>query len=374
MKCIDQYEGDMSGMRILMRSDFNVPVEKGYVENDFRIRCGLPTLLYLRDRGAQTVIISHIGRDPKESMQPVAAELKKHIPVTCVPDLVGTEAHAAVSEMHPGDIVLLENLRRHPGETKNDAAFTQALARLGDVYVNDAFAASHRMHASIVGVPKLLPAYGGIRMHEEIAQLSHALNPPSPSVCILGGAKFDTKEPLVRKLLKTYDHVFIGGALSNDVFAALGYEIGRSLVSSAPLADDVFHHGRLLVPTDVVAKRSDGTTRIAAADDMREDEKNVDIGPASIDALKPYIQDAKFILWNGPMGIYEEGFDVWTHALARMVAGSGAHSVVGGGDTVAAITELNLEQKFSFLSTGGGAMLEFLLNGTLPGITALEHI
>jgi len=364
---------NLRSLPVLVRADLNVPVKRGNVENGYRALRALGTLSYLHEMGARTIVISHMGRSKSDTLSSVAEFLKKHINITFVPDIIGKEAMAVSALMRDGEIILLENLRQNEGEEKNDEDFAKALASLAEIYVNDAFASSHRKHASIVGVPKFLPHYAGFLFEEEVAELSAALSPRSPSLCILGGAKFDTKEPLIKKLLETYDHVFVGGALANDIFSALGFQIGRSLVSAAPPSDGIFENGRMLIPVDVVAQKADGSARVARADDVEEDEKIVDIGPKSVDDLEPYIRGAEFILWNGPMGVYEEGFDTWTRAIARIVANSKGYAVVGGGDTVATIHEMGLEKKCGFVSTGGGAMLEFLLDGTLPGIDALAE-
>jgi len=365
-------DGELAGKRVLVRAPLNAPTLKGAVTNDFRIRRAVATIRYLKERGACTILCAHIGRSPSETLLPASRALKQFVPLTFVPDVIGTEARAAIAEMRAGDVILLENLRREEGEANNDEKFARALAGLAELYVNDAFSVSHRRHASIVGVPKFLPHYAGFLLEDEVAHLREALEPPSPSLCILGGAKFDTKEPLIKKMLAVYDRVFVGGALANDVFRACGYEVGRSLVSATPPSDEVFHNGHLIAPVDVVAQKENGQARVVDARDVEKDEKIVDIGPDSVRELAPVIKDAAFILWNGPMGVYEEGFDAWTHALAQVVSQSEAKTVVGGGDTIAAIVELDIEDRFSFLSTGGGAMLEFLLQGTLPGIEALE--
>lgn len=362
---------NLSGKRVLLRADLNVPIEAGVVTDPFRITRTVQTLLYLREHGARTIIAAHLG-DGAQSLEPVADTLNSYLHVQYVPDVVGSEAHLAVSAMADGDIILLENLRREPGEKGNDPAFAHALASLADLYVNDAFAASHRAHASIVGVPQLLPHYAGLLYMDELTHLQKALTPEQPSLVILGGAKFETKEPLIKKLLDTYDNVFLAGALVNDALKAKGCEVGVSRISNHVPGKDVLSHPRLLFPSDVLVERQDGQARVRDIRAVLPDEKIVDIGPESFAALMPYIHAAKTILWNGPTGLYEDGYDDWTHVLAEALAGSTAKTIVGGGDTVAAIANAHVLQQFSFVSTAGGAMIEFLLNGTLPGIEALE--
>lgn len=360
------------GVRVLVRADINVAIVDGAVVDDFRLRRAAETIAYLTARGAQVIVLAHYGRSG-ETLAPVASALAAHTPITFVPDILGAHARAALEAMHDGDAVLLENLRCNPGEETNDEKFGRALAKLGTWYVNDAFAVSHRAHASIVRIPEQLPAHAGLVVQEEVTQLSRALDPSHPSLAILGGAKFETKEPLMRKLIDRYDHLFIGGALANDVFRAKGLEVGRSLVSEKQPASDILLHQKTIAPVDVVAETPDGHSHTRAADEVRPDEKIVDIGPESMKLVAPYIRDAQTILWNGPMGLYEGGYEMWTERMAEHVAASEGTSIVGGGDTVAAITSNALEEQFTFLSTGGGAMLEFLLKGTLPGIEALRQ-
>ncbi len=365
-------DAEISDKKVLLRADLNVPMQGKVVVDTYRIRRSTQSILHLREKGAKTVVLAHIGRDPKESLEAVAEELRKYVPLSFVQDLTGPEAQTAISAMRAGDVLLLENLRRAPGETENDQAFVQELARAGDFYVNDAFSAAHRAHASIVGLAKALPHCGGYLLEEEVENLSLALSPQAPSLAILGGAKFETKEPLIKKLLDAYDHVFLVGALVNDALKAKGHEIGRSLISDGVPDMQVLNNPKLLLPVDVLVERSNGQARVRPVHEVAPDEKIVDIGPESFASLLPYIREAKTILWNGPTGWYEGGYDDWTHALAHAIAESKSQSIVGGGDTVAAIGKSGLDKQFTFLSTAGGAMLEFLLNGTLPGLEALE--
>jgi len=243
---------------------------------------------------------------------------------------------------------------------------------LAEIYVDDAFAAAHRAHASIVGVPRLLPSYAGFLMRNEVREIDAARAPQSPSFAILGGAKFDTKAPLIKLLLEKYDHLFIAGALANDVFKARGLPVGRSLISKELPDASVLEHPHFVAPVDVTVERSDGQARVKKPQEVEADDKIVDIGPDSVALIAPYIASAKFILWSGPTGMYESGYVSWTTAIAELVAKSDARKVIGGGDTIAAIEESGVpHENLGFLSTGGGAMLEYLLKGTLPGIAAL---
>jgi len=374
MKCIDALsEKELLGKRVLVRGGLNVPVKNGIVVNDFRLRRIVMTLSFLKDRGARIILIGHIGRGGEESLKPAADSLRKFLPITFVPKTTGSEVIGAIESMKDGEVLLLENLRKDPREEKNDSEFSKELASYADVFVNDAFSASHRAHSSIVGVAEILPAYAGLVMKDEVEHLQKARSPKGPSLAIVGGSKFETKEHLIETLLGVYDHVFVTGALANDMFKAKGFEVGRSLVSDANPSAKVLDHEGVIIPIDVTAETKDGHGHVTKADNVVPDEKIVDIGPDTIAVLAPYIKNAKTILWNGPTGLYEGGYDQWTRTLATLVAKSDAFSIVGGGDTIATIQEEGLEEQFGFLSTGGGAMLEFLLKGTLPGIEALER-
>ena len=375
MRCIDELsKAELQGKYVLVRAGLDVPLdEHGDVADMFRVKRAAETLQFLSAQGAKVIVLSHIGRDREETNEPVARALKTYVPVVYIPDLLGVAAHQACAHMQDGDILLLENLRRDARESENDPAFAAELAALGEIYVNDAFSVSHRAHASLVGIPKLLPHFAGMLMCAEIRELDHARAPAHPSFAILGGAKFETKAPLIKQLLETYDHVFVTGALANDVFKAKGLPIGRSLISRELPGTDVLSHDHFLSPVDVVVEKPDAQARTTQPELVESDDKIVDIGPESVRLIAPYLEKAQFILWNGPTGLYEAGYMHWTHAIAEIIANSSAKKVIGGGDTIAALQESGTPmEKLGFLSTGGGAMLEYLLNGTLPGVEALE--
>lgn len=374
MKCINEVAPQsLSGMKVILRAGLDEPIENGEVKDIFRLRAAAKTIEYLSRAGARTIVLSHIGREKQETFAPVARALKTIIPVTYVPDILGTHAQIAISEMREGETLLLENLRSDVREVENDAEFAQELAALGDIYVNDAFSVSHRAHASVVGIPKHLQAYAGIQLCEEIKHLEPARMPPTPSLAIIGGAKFETKEPLIEQFLKSYDTVFVTGALMNDVFKAHGLPVGRSIVSKAVPSPAMINHRKLLIPCDVLVETMDGQAIVKRPKEIQSGDKIVDIGPDTFSQLAPYIARAKLVLWNGPSGLYEDGYISWSHAIAEAIAQSSGISIVGGNNTITTIKSSGVsEDAFTFLSTGGGAMLEYLLKGTLPGIAALK--
>ncbi|MBK5215679.1 MAG: phosphoglycerate kinase [Candidatus Pacebacteria bacterium] len=364
----------LSGKSVILRADFNVPIKDGKVLDDFRIKKVIPTIEYLQKKGAKVIIISHIGDDEKESLLPVATKIKKYIKEIKFIEtpIFSDETEKIIKSLKNGDIVLLENLRHETGEKKNSPSFARALSRYGEIYINDAFSVSHREHASVVGITKYLPGYAGFQFMTEIENLSKVFNPKHPFLFILGGAKFETKIPLVKKYLRSADSIFIGGAIANDFFRAKGYEIGTSLVGAVNFQVPLLLKSKnLILPIDVeVTKNS--KTRFVRSSDVEPEENIVDIGPQSILALKDLINKAEFILWNGPLGKYESGFGGATEEILKLISKSKAVSVIGGGDTAALITKLKIEDKFTFVSTGGGATLDFLAKGTLPGIRVLK--
>ncbi len=375
----------LENIPVLVRAALNEPVANGVVTDTFRLTRALPTLAYLQEQGARVIAISHIDETgatgvstSAATLEQVAKRLGEMLPrVSFCPQTIGAVARDAIRKMAPGDVLVLENLRRNRGEVMNDPAFARELATLGDVFVQDSFDTCHRKHASIIGLPTLLPAYAGLDVVDEVRILTQSLKPKSPSFAIIGGAKFATKEPVLAALLKSYDKVFVGGALANDFLKAAGHTVGASLVSDADAEKikSYLSNPRLVLPIDSrVVRPSDqhpASARVATLGDVHPDEIILDHGPATEALLASICSKSKQILWNGPMGKYESGFIEGTDSLARSIAGSGAYSVVGGGDTIAAIEALDILGRFSFISTGGGAMLDFLANGTLPGIAAL---
>ncbi len=362
---------------VLVRAPLNEPIENGEVANDFRLRRAIPTIEFLARAGAKVIVCGHIGRDPNETLAPVYRALSKKLGhVSFCEESVGQRARAAARALYPGDILMLENLRRHSGEVENSPEFAKELAQIADVFVQDAFDTVHRLHASIVGVPAILPSYAGFLLDEEIRQLSIARTPEHPAFAIIGGAKFSTKEPVLKKLLSLYENVFVGGALANDFLGAKGYTLGTSLVSGADnVAINAFLKNKhLVLPIDAYVAHSGAerpSARVAKVDDVHQDESILDAGPDTQKQFSRLALNAKTILWNGPLGHYESGFTEGTKAIASAIAQSGARSIVGGGDTITAIEELDIAEHFSFISTGGGAMLDFLIHGTLPGIEAI---
>lgn len=366
----------LEGKKVLLRTDFNIPLgENGIISLDeaVRIEKSLETIKFLKQAKAKTIIISHIGRDGKQSLEPIAQYLSKKIKITFLKGHIQDFVHEHIEKMKPGDIVMLENLRQDEGEMGNSASFARGLSRLADIYVNDAFAVSHRRNASIVGVPKLLPSYAGLLLQSEISHLSGIFKKPKkPLLFILGGAKFETKLPLIKKYLKIADTVFVGGALQNNFFKSEGKETGESLIDTKRYnLGSLLRTKKVMLPVDLVV-RDGKTTRVCSVDDVKKSEYIVDIGPETIKLLQEKIQKAKMILWNGPLGLYEEGFVESTEQVAKAISKTKSLSIVGGGDTVVTIKKLKLEKKIGFVSTGGGAMLEYLEKGKLPGVDALK--
>jgi phosphoglycerate kinase len=371
MKKITDYK-ELAGKYVMVRSSCNVPLKDGVVQNAYRLNRAVPTLQYLKEAGAKVIVVAHIGRDETDSLGPVLSAFNNLIAMEWGGVIGSAEFTTARNNMQNGDIILAENLRQFPGESDNSLEFTQLLASQAEIYVNDAFDNIHRDHASMVTLPTLLPAYAGITLAQEVTELEKAMQPQSPSLLILGGAKFETKMPLVEKYLALYDNVFVTGALLNDILKAEGKEVGVSLVSDISIAGASFLSSpKLIQAVDVVVQNSFGT-RTVSIDGVQPDEKITDMGPLTIAKLAPYITDAATILWNGPLGLYESGVTGGTHDVAKLIADAHGYSIIGGGDTVAAIEDLGLNEKFGFVSIGGGAMLTLLEHGTTPALEALE--
>jgi phosphoglycerate kinase len=378
---------EVAAKRVLVREDLNVPMSKEGITDDSRIRAAVPTLTHLAERGAMVIVMSHLGRpkgvDPALSLRPVAKALSKSLgrEVQFAEDCVGEVARSAVGRLRPGNVLLLENVRFHPEDEANDPEFARRLASLGELFVNDAFAASHRAHASVVGVAKHLPAYAGELMEAELTALHDALDEPKrPLVAVVGGAKVSTKVGVLRHLLQKVDALLIGGAMANTFFKAEGYPTGSGLVEDSALDDarQVAEKGdkKVVLPVDLVcAKRMEAgePRRVMPATAVEAGWMALDIGPRSVAEFGKHIAGAKTIVWNGPMGVTEiSDFAEGTRAVGEAIATSGAYSLVGGGDTVAAIESLGLAGRFSHVSTGGGATLEYLEGKQLPGVAILK--
>lgn len=354
---------DLKGKRVIVRASLNIPLEDGKVRNAFRLKRALPTLRYLQEQGAKVVVISHIGRKPEETLKPVFDELEKDFPIHWGGIVTSDEFKQRAELLSEGTFLMAENLRQDDREEENDISFAKYIAQFGDIYVNDAFAEAHREHASLHALATLLPAYAGLNLLQEVQELQKVMTPRHPSLFLLGGAKFETKMPLVEKYLDVYDHVFVGGALANDVFKAKGYEVGNSLVSDVSIAGAAFLESpKLIIPIDVIVEGPDGV-RTCLPDEVKPDEKIFDCGAATTALLATHIEKAATVLWNGPFGNYEAGFEESTEETMRNLARSSAFSVVGGGDTVAAIEKLGLNDNIGFVSIGGGAMLTYLEEG-----------
>ena len=383
---------DLKGKRVFLRVDFNVPLdEKLKIRDDSRIKAALPTINYLLEQKAKVVAASHLGRPkgeyiPEFSLKPVAKRLSELISqeVILAPDVIGEEVLSLKKELKEGQILLLENLRFHKGETTNDASFAQLLAQEIDYYVNDAFGASHRSHASVVGIAQYVEkAVAGFLLEKEVDYLSKAVHsPPKPYVAILGGAKVSDKIPVIENLLNKADSILIGGAMAYTFFKAQGFEVGRSLVEEdkIELARKLLDRAQaqkvnFYLPSDhIVAAEKDPDSEVKTVDSppLPLNMMGLDIGPKTVDKYSEIIAKAKTIFWNGPMGVFEiEKFSQGTMKIAEAVARSESLSIVGGGDSVAAVYKAGVSEKISHVSTGGGASLEFIANETLPGIEAL---
>ena len=386
-------ELDIRGKRVFIRADFNVPLDDNLrITDDRRIRSTLPTINYAIDEGAKVILSSHLGRpkgkpDPRFSLSPVAKRLQRVLnkEVIFSPDCVGSQVEGLVSKMKDGDVLLLENLRYHPGEEKNDEEFARSLSRLADVYVNDAFGTAHREHASIVGITKFLPSAAGLLLKKEIEYLKGAIyNPVRPFVAILGGAKVSGKIGVLENLVDKVDKVIVGGGMAYTFIKAMGYEVGNSLVEEDMLETAQRIRKKLkgmgikfYLPVDCVISQSiepAAETKIVPTLEIRKGWRALDIGPASAKLFSEAIQDAKTILWNGPMGIFEiDAFSRGTFAIAHAVADAYALTIVGGGDTDLAVHRAGVSDAMSFISTGGGASLQLLEGKELPGIAALTN-
>ncbi|MBM3173192.1 MAG: phosphoglycerate kinase [Chloroflexi bacterium] len=383
---------DVHGKRVLVRVDFNVPldIKTGAITDDSRIQAALPTIKYLIDHNAKVILCSHLGRPDGKAvdglrMAPIAQRLSRLIeaPIVTVPDCIGQEVEKAANSLKDGQVLFLENVRFHPEEKENDPKFAQALAKLAEVYVNDAFGAAHRSHASTVGVAKYLPAVAGFLMEKELTVLSGILNNPAhPFVALLGGAKVSDKIGLIQNVLAKVDLLLIGGGMAATFLKVQGREVGLSSVEeekqdvARKLLEDASHNGvTLLLPVDVMIAGSISGESAGVVVDIRDiarDKYIVDIGPRTIDLFSQKIKGSRTVFWNGPMGVYEiPQFASGTKALVNLLAGLEATTIIGGGSTAEIVEEMNLSDKMTHVSTGGGASLKFLEGKTLPGVAAL---
>lgn len=375
---------NFSDQAVLVRCDFNVPLEGGVISDDRRITEALPTIKFLTDQGAKVMLCSHLGRPkgvtPEFSLKPVADRLSELLgkPVPLIPDCVGPQVEAASRAMKPGDVILLENVRFHPEEEANDKDFAEQLASNAQAFVLDAFGTAHRAHASTAGVASFLPTYAGFLIEKEIEFLGKAVEDPKrPLVAILGGAKVKDKIAVIEALLPKVDHLLIGGGMAFTFLKAKGYEIGKSLLDESNLefAKTVINNPKVHLPVDVVvaaAMAEGAATQVVTADQIPADMGGFDIGPASAEAFRKVVLESGTVVWNGPMGVFEiDAFAEGTKAVAQALADSSAVTIVGGGDSAAAIEQLGFAEKVSHVSTGGGASLEFLEGKELPGLAMI---
>jgi phosphoglycerate kinase len=380
---------DLKGKRVLMRVDYNVPIQNGAISDDKRIKATLPTIQYILEQGAVLVLMSHLGRpagtgyEAEFSLKPVAERLSELLgkPVQFAPDCIGPQVEKMAAALKPGEVMLLENVRFYKAETKNDAKISEQLARLGEIFVNDAFGTAHRAQSSTEGVAHYLPAVAGFLMEKEIEFLSKATeNPARPYVAILGGAKISDKVGVIENLLKKCDRLLIGGGMANTFFKAMGFATGDSLVEEEAVATAKSllksAGGQLVLPVDVViadAFDNEAKTQIVAPNAVPAGWRILDIGPKTVDTFKSALSGAKTVAWNGPMGVFEmPRFAEGTFAIARALADLDATTIIGGGDSASAVKKAGVAGKMSHVSTGGGASLEFLEGKVLPGVAALQ--
>ncbi len=366
---------DIKNKRVLVRADFNVPIKKNKIVDTYRIDKTLKTINYLVKKGAIVTIVSHLG-DEHESLLLVYEYLEKQgLDISFFIGPITDKTVSIINTERQTKIVLVENIRKNKGEKKNDPKFAKTLSGLGDIYVNDAFSVSHREHASIIGVTKYLKGYAGFQLIDEVLHLSKVFNPKHPFVFILGGNKFSTKLPLLKKFTKHSDTIFLGGALLNDVLLSVGFPVGASLVEgnkkNMEELKKLYTNKKFIIPDDVVVDRA-GKSLNVGVNAVEKKDMIYDVGAETLKELLARVATAKAVLWNGPLGKYTEGYDKGSKKLLKVLADSKKEVILGGGDTIALVSKMKLEDKFTFVSTGGGATLDFLAKGTLPGIKVLR--
>ncbi|MEW6240379.1 MAG: phosphoglycerate kinase [Chloroflexota bacterium] len=378
---------DLKGKRVLMRVDFNVPMADGKVTDDKRIKASLPTIQYVLEQGASVILMSHLGRpkggpDPEFSLKAASEVLANLLgrPVKMAPDCVGSEVEEMARALRPGEVLMLENTRFHAGEEKNDLDLARQMAALGEVYVNDAFGSAHRAHSSTEGVARFLPAVSGFLMEQELEYLGRAVsNPEHPYIAILGGAKISDKILVVETLLAKCDRLIIGGGMANTFLAAKGFNVQDSLVEAASIdtAKAILAKAgdKLILPVDAVIAdkfEAEAQSQVVDADKVPAGWRIMDVGPKTLESYKRALDGARLVVWNGPVGVFEmPKFAEGTFALAKLLAGSGATTVIGGGDSASAVKKAGVAKQMTHVSTGGGASLEFLEGKELPGVAAL---
>lgn len=365
----------MKDKKVLVRVDFNVPLnKKGKIMNHFRIEKAFTTLNYLKNAGAKIVIISHIGREKTDTLLPVYKFLKKKYDICFMEDIMCDECFEKFDELDGGEMILFENLRKWDGETNNDKDFVEHLAHFGDIFVNDAFSVSHREHASVTGLPKHLESFMGFQFKDEVENLSKVFDPEHPFTVLIGGAKFKTKIPVIKSIKDSADNIFVGGALANDIFRSKDMEVGNSVVSdfNKDELNEIFKNTNLLLPVDVITINKKSSNNTKNIEDVTSEDQIVDAGSKTAKLLKEHIDKSKMVVWNGPFGAYEQGYSYLTKEVVKNIAKSNAFSIAGGGDTVAEIYNMKVEDKFDFVSMAGGAMLEFIARGSLVGIEAMK--
>ncbi len=389
--CITEYTGDLSGKRVLVRAELNAPIIDGLVDDDFRIKKFLPTLNYLEEQGAIIIVLAHMGRDLDDTLEPVAEYLADYVHnMMFYKDFFhsyGTEEFNSnvstlksdLEQAEPGNIFLLDNVRQTKAEKENDKNLSRVISEIADIYVHEAFPAAHRKHMSTYGIPSLFgreAKFSGVTFHMEHTMLAKALRPISPSVFVLGGAKFDTQLPLIESFLSIYDHILIGGALANNFIKLAGYKTGVSLIEELTQRQEdslrkVLASDKFILPSVVTCETQSGEQIEKKLEDILDTDNILDVSPETILEHKKVFMDADTFLWNGPLGYYEGGYTAGSEKLAELVGSSTVDSIAGGGDTIAAIYKSQQQDNFSFLSSAGGAMIQYLSDGELPGINIL---